>query len=122
MKKIAIIPARKGSKRIPNKNTKLFLGKPIIEYAIDNAIQSNLFNEVMVSTDDEDIAKFAMKKGAKVPFMRSEENSDDFATTVDVLIEGDARTVTFQFYFVDPNGSTKITSGDAAGDLTVIID
>lgn len=87
MKKIAIIPARGGSKRIPRKNIKDFLGKPIIAYSIEAALVSGLFEEVMVSTDDEEIAGVAKKYGAKVPFMRSPANADDFATTVDVLKE-----------------------------------
>ena len=87
IKNIAIIPARGGSKRIPRKNMKIFLGKPIIAYSIEAAIKSGLFDDVMVSTDDEEIAKIAKKHGAKVPFMRSAKASDDFATTADVLIE-----------------------------------
>jgi pseudaminic acid cytidylyltransferase len=87
MKKIAIITARGGSKRIPRKNIKDFLGKPIIAYSIEAAIQSQLFDEVMVSTDDEEIAEIAALYGAKVPFIRSSKNADDFATTVDVLLE-----------------------------------
>ena len=87
MKKIAVIPARGGSKRIPRKNIKVFLGKPIIAYSIEAALDSNLFHEVMVSTDDAEIATVAKKYGAKVPFMRSKKNSNDFATTADVLIE-----------------------------------
>jgi pseudaminic acid cytidylyltransferase len=87
MKKLAIIPARGGSKRIPRKNIKDFLGKPIITYSIQTALASNLFDEVMVSTDDEEIAKIAKELGAKVPFLRSKENSDDFATTADVIFE-----------------------------------
>ena len=65
---LAIIPARGGSKRIPRKNIKEFLGKPIISYSIEAAINSNLFDEIMVSTDDEEIANIAIKYGAKVPF------------------------------------------------------
>ncbi|WMC94492.1 pseudaminic acid cytidylyltransferase [Kineothrix sp. MB12-C1] len=84
---IAIITARGGSKRIPGKNIKEFLGKPIICYSIEAALSSGLFDEVMVSTDDEAIAEMAKKAGASVPFMRSVENSDDFATTDDVLME-----------------------------------
>jgi len=84
---IAIIPARGGSKRIPKKNIKNFLGKPIIAYSIETALKSGLFDEVMVSTDDTEIAEIAKKYGAKVPFMRSKENADDFATTADVLKE-----------------------------------
>lgn len=87
MKKIAIIPARGGSKRIPNKNLRLFCGKPILAYSIVAALQTGLFDEVMVSTDSEEIAKVAIEYGAKVPFLRSAKNSDDFATTSDVLLE-----------------------------------
>ena len=87
MSAICIIPARGGSKRIPRKNIKLFLGKPIIAYSIEAALKSNLFDEVMVSTDDEEVAKVAIEYGAKVPYFRSEKNSDDFATTFDVIDE-----------------------------------
>jgi N-acylneuraminate cytidylyltransferase len=84
---ICIIPARGGSKRIPRKNIKNFLGKPIISYSIETALTSKLFDEVMVSTDDEEIAEVAKHFGAVVPFMRSEENANDFATTMDVIKE-----------------------------------
>lgn len=84
---IAIITARGGSKRIPRKNIKEFCGKPIIAYSIESAIESGIFNEVMVSTDDEEIAEVARKYGAKVPFMRSEKAANDYATTTDVLME-----------------------------------
>ena len=87
MGNICIIPARGGSKRIPRKNIKSFLGKPIIAYSIEAAISSKLFDEVMVSTDDDEISKVAQNYGAKVPFKRSEKNSDDFSNTVDVLLE-----------------------------------
>ena len=86
-KRIAIITARGGSKRIPKKNIKDFCGKPIIAYSIEAAISSELFDEVMVSTDSEEIAEIAKKYGASVPFMRSAETSNDYATTNDVLIE-----------------------------------
>jgi len=86
-KSIAIITARGGSKRIPLKNIKLFLGKPIIQYSIEAAFSSNLFDEIMVSTDDIKIAELSRTLGAKVPFMRSKENSGDFAGTSDVIIE-----------------------------------
>lgn len=86
-KKIAIITARSGSKRIPNKNIRNFNGKPIIAYSIETAINSNIFNEVMVSTDSREIAEIAKKFGAKVPFFRSKENSDDFSSTADVIYE-----------------------------------
>lgn len=84
---ICIIPARGGSKRIPRKNIKLFLGKPIIAYSIEAAINSNLFDEIMVSTDDNEIASIAKEYGAKVPFFRSEKNSNDFSTTSVVIEE-----------------------------------
>lgn len=87
MSNLAIIPARGGSKRIPRKNIKPFLGKPIIAYSIEAAIKSNLFDEVMVSTDDEEIAEIAKKYGAKVPFLRSAKKADDFATLSDVIDE-----------------------------------
>lgn len=87
MKKIAIITARGGSKRIPRKNIKDFLGKPILAYSIEAAIKSGKFDTVMVSTDDEEIAEIAKKYGAEVPFFRSEKTSGDFATTNDVLLE-----------------------------------
>ena len=87
IKNIAIIPARGGSKRIPRKNIKNFLGKPIIAYSIESALESNLFDEVMVSTDDEEIAEIARHYGAKVPFMRSDNNANDFAPLADVLLE-----------------------------------
>ena len=87
LKNIAIIPARGGSKRIPGKNIKDFLGKPIIAYSIKVAIDSKLFDEVMVSTDDQEIAGVATKYGAKVPFFRSTETANDHATLADVLLE-----------------------------------
>ena len=87
MKNICIIPARGGSKRIPRKNIKTFMGKPIIAYSIEAALQSGLFDEVMVSTDDEEIAEIACGYGAKVPFMRSAETSNDYAGTADVILE-----------------------------------
>lgn len=87
MKSIAIITARGGSKRIPRKNIRPFLGKPILEYSIAAALQTGLFEEVMVSTDDAEIAQIAQQAGAKVPFFRSEETANDFATTADVIAE-----------------------------------
>lgn len=87
MRTICIIPARGGSKRIPRKNIKDFLGKPIIAYSIEAALQSGIFDEVMVSTDDEEIANIALQYGATVPFMRSTTNANDYATTADVLLE-----------------------------------
>ena len=87
MKTIAIITARGGSKRIPHKNIKPFNGKPIISYTIEAAIASEIFDTVMVSTDDESIAKISKEYGAEIPFFRSEATSNDFATTRDVLLE-----------------------------------
>lgn len=84
---IAIITARGGSKRIPKKNIKEFCGKPIIAYSIEAALSSGAFDEVMVSTDSEEIKVIAEQYGASVPFLRSEATSNDFATTADVLEE-----------------------------------
>jgi len=86
-KSVAIITARGGSKRIPRKNIKEFLGKPIIQYSIDAAMRSGVFEEVMVSTDDDEIAAIATKLGAIVPFMRSTNTADDYSTTAEVLTE-----------------------------------
>ena len=86
-KNIAIITARGGSKRIPRKNIKDFLGKPIIAYPIDAALDAGCFDEVMVSTDDCEIAEVAREWGAHVPFLRSVETSKDLATTSEVLVE-----------------------------------
>ena len=87
MKRLCIIPARGGSKRIPRKNIKPFMGKPIIAYSIEASLKSGVFDEVMVSTDDEEIAGIARQYGASVPFLRSAETANDYATTVDVLLE-----------------------------------
>lgn len=87
MKILAIIPARGGSKRIPKKNIKDFCGKPVISYSIEAALRSRCFDEVMVSTDSEEIAGVARRCGAEVPFMRSAKAADDYATTADVLLE-----------------------------------
>lgn len=83
---IAIIPARGGSKRIPRKNIRSFMGKPIISYSIQAAIDSQLYDQVLVSTDDDEIASVANHYGAKTPFMRPAEISDDHATTDSVLL------------------------------------
>lgn len=87
MANLCIIPARGGSKRIPKKNIKDFLGKPIIAYSIEAAINSGLFDEVMVSTDNQEIAEIAISFGAKVPFLRTEQTANDYATTFDVIEE-----------------------------------
>ena len=82
---IAIIPARGGSKRIPKKNIKSFLGKPIISYSIDTAIKSGLFGKVIVSTDDPEISEIANEYGAETPFTRPKQLSDDFSGTHEVI-------------------------------------
>lgn len=87
MSTIVIIPARGGSKRIPKKNIREFCGKPIIAYSIKAALDSGVFDEVMVSTDSEEIAAIARQYGASVPFMRSEATSSDYAITADVIQE-----------------------------------
>lgn len=86
---LAVITARGGSKRIPRKNIKLFCGKPIIAYSIQAAYKSGIFDEIMVSTEDEEIAAIAksLEGGAKVPFLRSEKNSGDMAMTHEVVLE-----------------------------------
>jgi len=86
-KSIAIIPARGGSKRIPGKNIKAFNGRPIITYSIDAALKASCFEEIMVSTDDNEIAAVARQAGAQVPFMRSAATSDDFATLAQACAE-----------------------------------
>ena len=80
-KTIAVIPARGGSKRIPRKNIKPFCGKPMVAYSIEAAIRAGIFDEIIVSTDDEEIADIAKNAGASVPFMRPKELSDDFTAT-----------------------------------------
>lgn len=87
MSNLCVIPARGGSKRIPRKNIKEFCGKPIIAYSIEAALDSHLFDEVVVSTDDKEIAEVSQRYGASVPFMRSAETSGDYATATDVLNE-----------------------------------
>ncbi len=84
---LCIIPARGGSKRIPRKNIRPFLGKPIIAYSIEAAKKSGLFTEIMVSTDDAEIAEVAKQYGAQVPFFRSGNTADDYATLNDVFME-----------------------------------
>lgn len=84
---LAVITARGGSKRIPRKNIKPFLGKPVILYSIQAALSSGIFREVMVSTDDEEIAALAKDAGAAVPFLRSADTANDYATTTDVMLE-----------------------------------
>lgn len=84
---LAIIPARGGSKRIPRKNIRPFEGKPILAYSIEAALNAGCFADVVVSTDDDEIAEVAVRYGASVPYMRSPENSDDHAGLAEVAIE-----------------------------------
>lgn len=84
---VAVIPARGGSKRIPRKNIKQFCGRPIIAWSIDVAKQSGLFERIIVSTDDKEIAEIAKSYGAEVPFMRSVELSNDYAGTTEVIAD-----------------------------------
>ncbi len=86
-KNLAIITARGGSKRIPKKNIKNFFGKPVIAYTIQSALESRIFDKVIVSTDCNEIAQIARQYGAEIPFMRSKKNSNDSASTADVLFE-----------------------------------
>tara|TARA_Y100000590_G_scaffold466824_1_gene643477 strand:- start:2187 stop:2882 length:696 start_codon:yes stop_codon:yes gene_type:complete len=86
-KTLAIIPARYGSKRIKNKNIKNFFGKPIIYYAIERAIKSKIFSDIIVSTDSKRIAKISNKFGAKTPFLRSKKLSDDKTNTISVVTD-----------------------------------
>jgi len=86
-KVIAIIPARGGSKRIPKKNIKTFIDKPMLNYAINACKDAEIFLEIMVSTDDNEILEIAKNNSASVPFMRTKKTADDFATTFDVLDE-----------------------------------
>jgi N-acylneuraminate cytidylyltransferase len=99
---LAIIPARAGSKRVPGKNIRDFYGKPAIAYAIEAAIKSGCFSEVMVSTQDGYIAQLALKLGASVPFMRSEHNSGDgiglAEVASEVLVEYRERAHTFEYF------------------------
>jgi len=87
MKTLAIIAARGGSKRIPRKNIKYFFGKPIIAWPIETVIKSGIFDEVMVSTEDKEIAAISKQYGAAIPFFRSDKNSDDNAGTEEVILE-----------------------------------
>ena len=88
---LCVIPARGGSKRIPRKNVKYFLGKPLIAYSIEAALNSGVFERVIVSTDDAEIADVAVKFGAQVPFMRDTALSDDYATSSDAVADAATR-------------------------------
>ena len=83
--RLAVIPARGGSKRIPKKNIRPFCGKPIIAYSIETSLQSGLFDHLIVSTDDAETVKIAKSLGAEVPFVRSAELSDDVTGTNEIV-------------------------------------
>jgi len=85
MSRVAIIPARGGSKRIPRKNIKVFCGKPMIAWSIEAAKASGCFDKIIISTDDQDIAEVAQQWGAEVPFMRPDHLSDDYTGTLPVI-------------------------------------
>lgn len=91
---IAVIPARGGSKRIPHKNIKDFNGQPLIAYSIKTALDTGLFSEVIVSTDDQEIAEVAKEYGASVPFLRDAELSNDFTGTMPVAVDAYQKMVT----------------------------
>ncbi|NCC62103.1 MAG: pseudaminic acid cytidylyltransferase, partial [Verrucomicrobiae bacterium] len=93
MSAIAIIPARGGSKRIPRKNIRDFCGKPIIAYSIEVALQSGLFNRVIVSTDDREIADVSQRYGADIPFMRPKALADDYTGTHEVMVHALERMI-----------------------------
>ena len=86
-KLLCIIPARGGSKRIPHKNILPFKGKPIIAYTIETVKASGIANEIMVSTDDKEIAEIAMQYGASYPFRRDDKTANDVCGVADVLVE-----------------------------------
>lgn len=124
--RLAIIPARGGSKRIPNKNIRPFCGRPIINWSIATALSSGLFDEVIVSTDSEEIRDVARAVGAKVPFLRSPRSSDDHATITDVLREvltargqhGERLDIACCLYATAP----FVTSADLAAGLRILED
>ncbi len=123
---VAIITARGGSKRIPGKNIREFMGKPMLVYGIEAALASGLFREVMVSTDDEEITRIALEAGAAVPFMRSPETSGDFATTDDVLMEVletyEKRGETFDYMACIYPTAPFVTAGKLAEAMKVLVE
>jgi len=83
--RVAIIPARGGSKRIPKKNIKHFFGKPMLAWSIEAAIKSRCFDQIICSTDDDEIANIAQKYGAETPFLRPKDLSGDYIGTIPVI-------------------------------------
>jgi pseudaminic acid cytidylyltransferase len=121
---IAMIPARGGSKRIPRKNIKLFDGKPMIAHAITAAIASGLFEHVVVSTDDEEIASISRDWGAETPFVRPDELSNDYTATVPVVAHGiqacRALGWTFEYVCCIYPGVPFIQTDDLRGALDLL--
>ena len=122
MKPICVIPARKGSKRIKNKNIKLFAGKPLISYVIKVAKQSKLFSRIIVSTDSNKIAKIVKTNGAEIPFIRNKRLSNDYAPSIEVLIDCikkiNSENVKYHF-FIYP-GAPLINSKDLIEAFKII--
>ena len=102
MKNICIIPARGNSKRIKNKNIRLFNNKPMISFAIEAAFKSNLFDHIIVSTDNNEIAKIAEEFNAELPFIRPDNLSDDYTNTQSVIKHGiyQCENLSWDFNFV----------------------
>jgi len=122
MKPVCIIPARKGSKRIKNKNIKLFAGKPLISYVIKTARKSKLFSRIIVSTDSKKIANIARKNGAEVPFIRNKKLSNDYTASIEVLLDCirkiNSKNVKYHF-FIYP-GAPLINSKDLIKAFKII--
>ena len=122
MKPICIIPARKGSKRIKNKNIKLFSGKPLISYVIQIAKKSKLFSRIIVSTDSKKIARIAKKNGAEVPFIREKKLSDDYTPSIEVLLDciKKINSSNVKYHFLIYPGAPLIKSEDLIKALKII--
>ena len=122
MKPICIIPARKGSKRIKNKNIKLFAGKPLISYVIKIAKKSKLFSRIIVSTDSRKIANIAKKYGAEAPFIRNKKLSNDYAPSIEVLLDciRKINSINIKYHFFIYPGAPLISSKDLIKAFKVI--
>ncbi len=122
MKPVCIIPARKGSKRIKNKNIKLFLGKPLISYTIKIAKKSKLFSRIIVSTDSKKIARIAKNNGADVPFIRNKKISNDYATSIEVLLDciHKIKSKNIKYHFLLYPGAVLINKNDLVKAYQII--
>ena len=120
--RIAIIPARGGSKGIPRKNIRMFQGKPLICWAIDAAIQTKLFEMVMVSSDDEEICEVAIAHGASVPFLRPKELAEDTSSTLDVVMDLLIKFPEFNFGTLLQPTSPLTTSEDIRESISLMGD